>query len=188
MSALPSRLQAREKFMRKFRMQCPKCGSHNLDLERDYRGSAARGPHQVQLHCFTCGKVLYGEKAVQEEYEKQFAEWESTQRSLPAERPRPSASLAPLVRPVVAKVVSGDGDKQGSNVPAPVPPVADGATPEWWSWPHQDITVDHSPQPPGWEKCAWDTCKRGRRPRSKYCSRNCSNKNARSRHARRKKD
>lgn len=30
--------------------------------------------------------------------------------------------------------------------------------------------------------CAWRECKQIARPRSKYCSRNCSNKNARSRH------
>jgi hypothetical protein len=30
--------------------------------------------------------------------------------------------------------------------------------------------------------CAWDGCNEIARPRSKYCSRNCSNKNARARH------
>jgi len=30
--------------------------------------------------------------------------------------------------------------------------------------------------------CAWQECEQIARPRSKYCSRNCSNKNARSRH------
>jgi len=30
--------------------------------------------------------------------------------------------------------------------------------------------------------CAWHDCQEPARPRSKYCSRNCSNKNARARH------
>ena len=30
--------------------------------------------------------------------------------------------------------------------------------------------------------CAWDPCSEPSRPNSKYCSRNCSNKNARARH------
>ena len=176
--------------MPKFRMQCPKCGSNNLDLERDYRGSSARGPHQVQLHCFTCGKVIYGEKAVQEEYERQHSERESPQRSVP-ERRRPAPT--PIVRPVVTKIVPApNADGGAAAAPAAagptVPAVPEGATPEWWTWPHHEITLDHNPQPPGWEKCAWESCRKGRRPRSKYCSRNCSNKNARSRHARRKKD
>jgi hypothetical protein len=35
--------------------------------------------------------------------------------------------------------------------------------------------------------CAWKNCEKVARPNSKYCSRNCSNKNARARHASRKK-
>lgn len=34
--------------------------------------------------------------------------------------------------------------------------------------------------------CAWHECSKQARPRSKYCSRNCSNKNARARHKARK--
>ncbi len=34
--------------------------------------------------------------------------------------------------------------------------------------------------------CAWHECSKPARPRSKYCSRNCSNKNARARHKARK--
>ena len=34
--------------------------------------------------------------------------------------------------------------------------------------------------------CAWVDCQKPARPRSKYCSRNCSNKNARARHKARK--
>jgi hypothetical protein len=36
-------------------------------------------------------------------------------------------------------------------------------------------------------KCAWNGCEEIARPRSKYCSRNCSNKNARARHKARDK-
>ena len=38
----------------------------------------------------------------------------------------------------------------------------------------------------GCEICAWADCQQPARPRSKYCSRNCSNKNARARHKARK--
>jgi hypothetical protein len=37
------------------------------------------------------------------------------------------------------------------------------------------------------ETCEWPGCTNARAPNSKYCSRACSNKNARSRHAQRKK-
>ena len=36
-------------------------------------------------------------------------------------------------------------------------------------------------------ECAWHNCSNPARPRSKYCSRNCSNKNARARHNKRQK-
>jgi hypothetical protein len=39
----------------------------------------------------------------------------------------------------------------------------------------------------GNRKCIWHPCQNAARPNSKYCSRNCSNKNARARHAVRKK-
>ena len=35
---------------------------------------------------------------------------------------------------------------------------------------------------PELNRCAWNGCKEEARPRSKYCSRECSNKNARSRY------
>ena len=38
----------------------------------------------------------------------------------------------------------------------------------------------------GVESCAWHECEKPRRPRSKYCSRACSNKNARHRFKQRK--
>ena len=34
--------------------------------------------------------------------------------------------------------------------------------------------------------CSWDTCSKMKRKNSKYCSRDCSNKNARARHAARR--
>ena len=40
--------------------------------------------------------------------------------------------------------------------------------------------------PASGEVCAWAECQQIARPRSKYCSRNCSNKNARARHKARK--
>lgn len=181
--------------MGKFRMRCPKCGSFNLDLERDYRGSSARGPHQVQLHCFTCGKVIYGEKAVQEEYERQLVTWEADRRSRVSEQVRSSVAAAPKPAPAPAPAEAAPTEAPVVSAAEPaarepevsVVPSSD-ALPEWWNWPLNEITLEMNPKPPGWVQCAWDSCERGRRPRSKYCSRNCSNKNARARHAKRKKD
>ena len=43
-----------------------------------------------------------------------------------------------------------------------------------------------APLTAGGQQCAWIECSNVARPRSKYCSRNCSNKNARARHKARK--
>ena len=59
-----------------FRMRCPKCHSSNLDLEEDQRAFLGGGRHQVLLHCYTCGMILYGEQRIQEEFERQRVEWE----------------------------------------------------------------------------------------------------------------
>lgn len=50
-----------------------------------------------------------------------------------------------------------------------------------------EVGVPDGAIPDGFEKCYWPPCKKAKRPGSKYCSRNCSNKNARWRHKHRKR-
>ncbi len=155
-----------------WKMSCPKCGSLNLDLERDRRVAGIRGPHQVQLHCYTCGFVLYGEKSVQEECDKQYAVWLAARQHDPKPEPirrapvqdKPAAAAAPVAAQAPENSVS------------PPPPAAAADKPE------------AEPVAPAgdFRPCNWPGCGKPARPRSKYCSRNCSNKNARSRHAQRK--
>jgi hypothetical protein len=49
------------------------------------------------------------------------------------------------------------------------------------------VEPEQKMSPEGVLLCAWPTCGKVARPNSKYCSRNCSNKNARARHAARKR-
>lgn len=147
-----------------WRPSCPKCGSRNLELEKDRRVAGIRGPHQVQLHCRTCGFILYGEKAVQEECDRQYADYKRSGNYFePDPPPAPEPTPAPVKEPVVAAEAPS-----ASATPAapaePTPAVAEGV-----------------------QMCQWAGCGKAARPRSKYCSRNCSNKNARARHAARKK-
>ena len=41
---------------------------------------------------------------------------------------------------------------------------------------------------PDVDQCTWKSCQKPARPRSKYCSRECSNKNARARYSAKSKD
>ena len=157
-------------------MSCPKCGSQNLDLERDRRVAGIRGPHQVQLHCYTCGFVLYGEKAVQEECDRQYTEYLKSRHLEPTTEPERAAAVEPAeAAPVAAAPAPEQPGEQKAPAaqPAAEPPAAAQAEPE--AAPSGDF-----------RKCAWKDCAKAARPRSKYCSRNCSNKNARARHAARK--
>ena len=134
-----------------FKMHCPKCKSTSLFLEEDQKAFVGGGRHQVQLHCYMCGKVIYGQDAIESEYKKQMAAWSASNQ---AETAVPAASAQAEVKdsqPDSAKGSTGDTAASDPNLPI----------------------------------CAWAECDKAARPRSKYCSRNCSNKNARSRYSRR---
>ena len=133
-----------------FKMQCPKCGSTSLYLEEDQKAFVGGGRYQVQLHCYMCGKVIYGQEAIEGEYKKQHTEWLATDNSEGA----------------AAKGTGEFGDESVEDV-------------------ETDSKSDESDDASSEKECAWRECKKAARPRSKYCSRNCSNKNARSRYSRR---
>ena len=54
-----------------------------------------------------------------------------------------------------------------------------------WVFPPEPLPADKKGRMR--EPCCWPPCNKYARPNSKYCSRNCSNKNARARYAKRKK-
>ena len=134
-----------------FKMHCPKCNSNSLFLEEDQKAFVGGGRHQVQLHCYMCGKVIYGQEAIEAEYNKQMAVWAETHQS---EAPAATAQAR---------------DESGTETPEEASPGT------------ETQTAASSGQP----ECAWAECDKPARLRSKYCSRNCSNKNARSRYSRR---
>ncbi len=98
------------------------------------------------------------------------------------DRPAPEEGVTPIVHrprvkakprarvvtnPVVTKTVEPPAKKTRTAAPAK----AATATPAAKASTEASTTV-----------CAWSECNELARPRSKYCSRNCSNKNARARH------
>lgn len=230
-----------------FRMRCPKCHSSNLDLEEDQRAFLGGGRHQVLLHCYTCGMILYGEARIQEEFERQRVEWEkqakerqeraararaaraarAAVRPRPKPRPKPAAAApVPAPTPAPAKQAPEPEPVVATAEPTPAPPAAS-KPPEAAVEKVTDPSLTVAPKPPrvhaeaapaaeaapkveakpktkpkakakpaaepapaadGSIECAWKSCVKPARPNSKYCSRNCSNKNARARHAARKRE
>lgn len=202
-------------------MSCPKCGSKNVDLEEDQRAYLGGGRHQVQLHCYTCGHVIYGEQRIQAECDRQYVAWQSEQRDrptgAPAAEPAPEpvpvpAPASPATSPAapaspppaaaasdaadVAAESSANGKKakaRKARAPEPAPPEGDEegrATGQ--TDPETGLEIIVPAKPPPLDKkgrplqaCHWPPCARYARANSKYCSRNCSNKNARARYARR---
>lgn len=187
-----------------FRMTCPKCASFNLDLEEDQRAYLGGGRHQVQLHCYTCGHVIYGEKRIQAECDAQYAEWEAQHKArggvvptpAPAPAPAPAAEAAPAPAPATEPETPA-APAEDTAAPAPITlgrefpgmPCKEGEEdPETglvWVYPKDPPPVDKKGKPR--DPCYWPPCDKYARPNSKYCSRNCSNKNARARYAKRKK-
>jgi hypothetical protein len=243
-----------------WRMTCPKCRSTNVDLEEDQRAFLGGGRHQVQLHCYTCGKVIYGEQAIQQEADRQFAEWEKGQkenegRPQPApartsvydsRRPGPSAAEARRRqeaeqarreeqrrrqeeevtrvkqeeerkrREVMALAEAEEARRReearaaeearnqaedlrrreearsaedGRRQAEPGDEGLDGGADNGGDIDQLEEGQQTEPvffNAAGEQMCAWPGCGKIARPNSKYCSRNCSNKNARARHSKRK--
>ena len=92
----------------------------------------------------------------------------------PRRKVKPRARVVP--KPTVADLVGNAAPETG---PPPAPPK---------STPKPSAKAAKAPVASGSTTiCAWHDCNEAARPRSKYCSRNCSNKNARARHKNRGK-
>ncbi len=140
-------------------------------------------PPLVSRRSYTC--VMCGKSRNQEDFRTELEELRLTAprpapRAPDIAKKKPVAVEAPVVqrKPVVEKtpVVHEEPAVQEPPVvrdqPAveAQPPSEPAAAPV----PAAGVTI-----------CAWHECSNTARPRSKYCSRNCSNKNARWRHSKR---
>lgn len=105
----------------------------------------------------------------------------------PKPKPRPVAAKKKVAPPVAAKVEEAPSAPRAAIDPMSLLPddleedilaaVKAGEL---------EVGIPDGVIPAGFEKCYWPPCKKAKRPGSKYCSRNCSNKNARWRHKNRK--
>ena len=177
-----------------FKMRCPKCHGFDYSIERDNRtfGAVAQA-FELVYHC-RCGKQMFGEQLVKE-YERQKTEFEAQGHvAEPLVDSGPLAMLAqaesrprvPTLRPIAS--------------PPSEDPVAQAKRREDEDrrWREKVQVAAHevsvatatpvrTPSTGVDPVCAWPGCGKPSRPNSKYCSRACSNKNARARHKARQK-
>ncbi len=172
-----------------FKMRCPKCHGLDYSVERDNRtfGAVAQA-FELVYHC-RCGKQMFGEQLVQE-YERQKAEYDANSGD-DEDGDEMLSGAGALAEAAGARRLRAVGAEE---------PVADEARrreeeDRRWREKVQTSSQEVALPPPAQAKagtaseqvCAWPGCEKTRRPNSKYCSRACSNKNARARHKARQK-
>lgn len=149
--------------MGKFLPACPKCESTDTDLYQDRGVSARSFPHNAVFHCRCCGHRLMGLMAV-EYTNRLMAEHQAAEKALAEDR---------LRRIEEERRLAEDRRKQEEEERR----VAEAAEKAKATTPVMPRKVLPFPG-----VCAWVECDQPSRPKSIYCSRNCSNKNARARH------
>ena len=172
----------------RFVMLCPKCSSTGLERYSD-RQSVWGSLDDFVLKCRTCGKTLYGEEVCQAEHDRQKAAWKKArpEREQAAAAAHEQARQAQLrERHIAAALRKSSEEKRRREAQEQEEQRA-----ERLAWVRKNASqVTQSPNkspdhpkvatPP--EGCAWQECSSPARDTSIYCSRSCSNKNARYRH------
>jgi len=154
-----------------FRFLCPKCGTSQFSIERDQRSYAPRGQAHEMIFSCRCGKQIFGD-AIEKEYDRQKAEWAANQGKDISEVQDASRSDEERVREAAlaqAYARQRRVEAESTARKAATEVVAEAA----------------SAEAEGDDVCGWRDCVNPPRPNSKYCSRDCSNKNARSRYKKR---
>ena len=185
-----------------FKMVCPKCGSLNYSVERDGRSYIRTGPSSELIFSCRCGKQLFGD-ALTEEFERQRSAYESQAADRQrAERDREAAVIAEREKDEKLRQAmeyqrnyQREKREQEAESARAAKEEADAAWRAKVSAPggatdgeDGELLPPGTPPDKAAHLCGWGPCVNDARPKSKYCSRGCSNKNARWRHKRRKKD
>jgi hypothetical protein len=172
-----------------------------VDREREERDRVERESAEEERQSAMRKAILYQQRYQEEQRLKVEAEeaarkaeldrrWREKVAALRSDDPNavvpappaalPPAALPPVIMPPVSPKPRA---KVRKAPPSPAAPAAPAAT-EAGDGSDEEYPEGHP------LRCAWDGCAKRRRKNSKYCSRNCSNKNARARHKKRsgKKD
>ena len=182
-----------------FRMVCPKCGTPNYSIERERSTYSRAEPVASLVFACTCGKRLYG-KQVEDEYLRQKkafeqnaedrAKEEHAREQQEAVRAKEDEALSQAMA-YRARFEAHRRAKEEAEAERSQQEQVERWREQALREPEDGERVA-TPADEG-DLCAWQFCDKGagggraiRRKGSKYCSRDCSNKNARWRHKQRK--
>lgn len=158
------------------KIPCPKCSAPNTDLYQDSSPGQFRGyPHNAVLHCIVCGHRTYGLPALQ--YAQSF--WLQAREE---ERERKRLEQEAQLRQAEAAIAAAK-EAQEREAKLERRRARDRAYQKRKYWARK--AQAEQPAVPD-SVCAWEGCSNPQRETSKYCSRGCSNKNARARAKQRK--
>lgn len=182
-----------------FRMSCPKCGTANYNIERERSSYSRVDPVASLVFACTCGKRLYG-KQVEEEYlrQKKYFEQDADSRAEEAEAREVTVAADELKSQAMSDAMAYRARFEANQRAREEEDAVRTQKLQVEKW--QELVVEDGDEFGGegmavgvGNLCAWLHCDKGttsvraiRRKGSKYCSRDCSNKNARWRHKQRK--
>ena len=144
----------------KFRPCCPKCSGFNITIERlGASGYNADEWFDKVLICVTCGKRVYG-KAIQTELTRQERSFRTDQQADLKEKQKAAQKARREARERAEEEARQAEQAEAIR--------------------QAEEAARRALKPDG--TCAWQECTEPPSDRSIYCSRGCSNKNARWRH------
>lgn len=186
-----------------FKLKCPKCESPSCTIERDTRSGVQRGDVAELMLICRCGKQLFAQQVV-EEIDRQRSAWEAAERaSAASRRQQTDQERAERDRDVqIRTALARHASRQRQRDEEEARKLREEEHKRWLERIGRQTGEDERAvavaktssnaasaryEPAATNSCAWHECSNAPRPNSMYCSRDCSNKNARDRHAQRKR-
>ena len=165
--------------MSKFTPRCPKCSGINVNFETTNLGYTAQGKDpwlSRYMSCFTCGKQVHGTD-LKEMLEEQHATWKQKADLRKVAMPnRIADAQREAAERVKQREVNLTAQKMREELELAAKKVVES--------PPDKTPITITVASP-FVMCDWRECQNPARKTSKYCSRACSNKNARWRYKKR---
>lgn len=168
-------------FPPEFTPHCPKCNGVSLHFQRT-RHPFMWGSTDLQVSCYTCATVKYGEPAVRQVFGPQLERWQQRLQEEEAARAAAKQARREREREEAARLAREQEEALAQEEARQRRQAAIKALRE------ARLTPPPAPAPPApapvlsAKKCAWHECSNPAQLNSIYCSRTCNNRNAHARY------
>lgn len=183
-------------FPPEFTPRCPKCEGTSLHFQRT-RHPFMWGSTDLQVSCYTCATVKYGEPAVRQVFEPQLEKWRQRQQeeaalqaalqaalekerllAEQAKREREQEEAARLAREQAERDEARAQEEARQQRQAAIKALREARL----SQPPAPPAPPTTAPVPAPKNCAWHECSNPAQSNSIYCSRVCNNRNAHARY------